>query len=800
MFEIYFRTGIRNLVRHRSFSLINLIGLTLGLSAIMVLTVMLYQYLTTNGQFQHKERMYYVKSNTDGNEYSQTPYPFLYEALKTCPDIEAGTHVQGWNWPWLKVGDKEFQDKTSFVDTGFFHVFSLPLEYGDSKTALQDKYNLVLSHEMAERLFGRIDPIGKTVTMDDSVPLKVTGVLQTIPSNTTIRPEVLLTAQLLNDQPGFREGADWYNTFAENYLVLRPGADTAKLATQFRQIAKAHYNQEAKKTKPRVVPFARYLQEESGNIAQVMIKGEIGTIFFILLIMIANLINLNVATLFSRYKEVAVKKMMGGSKGHIVVQFCIENAILVGSSLALAFLLFSSFLMPVVNDILKERFGNISLHMRQDYPVALFLILTGLIIAVIAGTYPAWHLGKLRAVDVIKGRLTGAGRSNKPYTRNVFITLQFVLAITFIGITIILHSQIRHMKSAALGFQKDNVLLGNYQLSYKNDKAASAQFDVLLNQLHSNPAVQSISTSGVIPTGYDNNYNQYTDPVTGKKIGFRHAYTDAGLLTTYEIPILRGRNFINGTTATDSLYTHDVIINRKAVGLLGWTLDNAVGRQLREGGNDPTLYKVVGVMEDFHYEDMGRDEEPLLHHYAGHTQMGFTYLSVRTAPGTEKSVQRQLEAGFKEIPSRRSLQLEYMGDRVDHLYSLLDGILKATNYVALLTIFIAAMGLFGLIALFTRQRIKEIGIRKVLGASPSSIVRLLSRNFMLLVGLALVIASPLSWIVMHKWLEDFAYRVDIQWWMLAGAGAIALTIALLTVAFHAVRAALANPVESLRSE
>jgi len=232
---------------------------------------------------------------------------------------------------------------------------------------------------------------------------------------------------------------------------------------------------------------------------------------------------------------------------------------------------------------------------------------------------------------------------------------------------------------------------------------------------------------------------------------------------------------------------------------MGWTLDNAVGRQLRASGG-PTLYTVVGVMEDYHYQDLAMDVEPLLHHYAGHTQMGYTYLSIRTTPGGGKGVQQQLEAAFKEMPARRNLQLEYMGDRVDRQYALLEGILKATNYVALLTIFIAAMGLFGLIALFTRQRVKEIGIRKVLGASPASIVRLLSRNFIILVGLALVIASPLAWMVMHKWLEDFAYRVSIEWWMLAGAGLIALVIALITVAFHAIRAALTNPVESLRSE
>jgi len=800
MLKHHLRTGIRHLLRNRSFTLINLIGLTLGLSGIMVLTVMLYQYLTTNGQFRNKERMYYVKSRAvEGNEFNQTPFPLLYEALKACPDIEAGTHVQSWRWPWLKVGEGQFQEKSWYVDTGFFRVFSFPLEYGDPATALLEKHNVVLGHEMAQKLFGKVNPVGSTVTMDDSVPLVVTGVLQPIPTNTTLRGEVILTTQLLRDEPGFAAGADWYNTFAENYFLVRPGADTARLNAQLRQLALVHYNPGIRKVQPRLAPFSRFVQEESGNIVQVMIKGEIGTIFFILLVIIANLINLNAATLFSRNREVAVKKMMGGSKWHIILQFCVENAILVTASLLLAFLLFNSLLMPAINDILKDKFGNISLHMRRDYPLALVFILVGLLIVVIAGSYPAFHLGRLKPADVIKGRLAGAGRTDKPYTRNIFITLQFVLAITFIGITIILRSQILHMKGAALGFEKQHVLVASLGLSFKEPKVAAARFDVLLDQLRSHPSVKGVSTSDVIPTGYDNNYNTYFNPATNREVNFRHAYVDAGLLPTYAVPVVEGRNFIEGPSASDSLRLNDVMINRKAVRLLGWTDANAIGRQLRARG-DHSIFRVVGVMEDFHYQDLTRNVEPLLHHYGGHQQLGASYLSVRVDPRGEKAVQALLERTFKEMPSRRSLKLEYMSDRVDHQYALLEGILKATNYVALLTIFIAAMGLFGLIALYTRQRVKEIGIRKVLGASPASIVRLLSRNFLILVTIALLIAAPMAWLAMHRWLQDFAYRIAIEWWMLAGAGLIALVIALVTVTFHAVRAALVNPVESLRSE
>jgi putative ABC transport system permease protein len=793
MFKIYFRTGLRNLIRHRSASLINLIGLTLGLSAIMVLSVLLYQYITANGQFKEKNRMYYVKSVTpDGRASSQTPFPFLYEAIKTSPQLAAGTHLLTWNRPWLKVGDKEFQESTYFVDPGFFRVFSFPLEAGNPVTALKEKNSIVLSHEMAEKLFGSIDPVGKTLTMDDSLPMTVTAVMQSIPSNTTFRPEVVLTTALLQDNKDFAAAADWYNTFSENYLLVEPGADTARLNAQLNAVAQAHYNPANKKVRLYLVPYTSFIKEEAGNIIQVMVKGEVAMIGFILLVMVANLLNLNAATLFSRHKEVAVKKMMGGTKKHILLQFCIENFILVAASVMLAFLLFQSVLLPYINTLVGTRFGNIVVNLRHDYPLALVFLLTGLLIVVVVGSYPAFHLNSLKVMDAIKGKSRNQGSY---LTRNVFITLQFVLAITFIAITLILNGQIRHMKTATLGFDKDNVLAIPLGMAFKDPKAANARFDVLLNDLRNNPYVQGISTSDDYPTAYSYNYNNYFDPATGRELNFRHAYTDAGLLSTYKIPLIEGRDFVNGSEPAGM---QEIIINKRAVEALGWK-GPVVGRHLKARGGDGT-YTVVGVMDDFHYQDLTRNVEPLMHHYGGRQQLGANCLSVRVDPRHSKEILAQLEAGFKAMPARRSFRYEYISDRIQQQYALLDGIGKATNYVALLTIFIASMGLFGLTALFTRQRVKEIGIRKVLGASPAGIVALLSRSFIFLVGIAVLIAAPLAWFVMDRWLRDFAYRISVQWWMLLGAGAIACTIALVTVGFHAIRAAIANPVDSLRSE
>jgi len=794
MLKIYFRAGIRNLIRHRSFSLINVIGLSLGFSAIMVMAVMLYQYLTVNGQFHNKERMYYVKTRgLDGGEAMMTPYPFLYTILQSCPDVEAGSHMQSYRWPWIKAGNKEFQDNTWFVDSGFFKVFSYPLQYGDPATVMHHRSDIVLSQEMAIKLFGSAaDAIGKPLMRDDSIPMTVTGVLQPVPSNTTSRPEVLMSTDVINAESDWISMADWHNGLAETYLLLRKGADTARVNAQLNRIVRANFDKSLPKTTAFLAPYSRFVEAESGNLTLVLIKGLTGCIVFILLVVVANLINLNAATLLGRQKEMAVRKMMGSGRFHLIAQFMLENAMTVFASLVIAFLLFSGLLMPAINELLRDHFGSIAVNIRHDYPLIGFFILVGLLIVVLAGSFPAFHFGSVRAVDAIKGRVTE--KRDRNTTRNIFITLQFVLATTFIGVTIIFNSQIRHMKSAALGFHQENVLVAHVGLAYRDPKTAAARYDALLNDLRHNPAVLGFTNSNNIPTAYDDNFNFFSDPASSHEISMRQAAIDAGMLPTFQIKLLEGRNF---SGITDSSDNHTVIINHRAAELMGWK--NAVGHQLRPNG-DKNVYTVVGVTADYHFGDLSRNIDPLLLWPMGRQKLMSSFLSIRYAPGHGQEIGRWLTRTFKEIPSRQDFSFEFLDTRIDKQYSLLEGILKAINYIAVLTIFIATMGLFGLIASFTRRRVKEVGIRKVLGAGTGDIVRLLSRSFLVLIGISLAIATPMAWLVMHNWLQDFAYRIEIRWWMLAGAGLIALSIAALTVGYHAVRAAKANPVTALRSE
>ena len=793
MIKIYFKSAWRQLVKNKLFTAVNIIGLSTGLASIMALSLLIYQYVTTNDNLKGIDQMYYLKTDFKGNQYSKTVYPLLGEIVKKCPEVEAATHIQSWYYPWLKYDNKEFQETTDFVDTGYFKVFQLPFKYGNPPTALKDKFSIVLSDEMAQKFFGDMNPVGKIIIADDTMQLTVTGVLKHVPSNCTVNPKILLPTAILESNPNFKQGANWYNTFASNYLRLQKNSDVNRLDAQIVSIVKLNYAQEQKSNKVYAVPFSKILQEQS-NLIGVIIKGAIGAGVFILLIILVNLINLNTAGMYARGKEIAVRQMLGGSRKNIITQFCFENGLVVLISVLFAWILFSLLLLPEVNNIVKDKYGEIETGMAKDYPLIILFAGIGILFTIVAATLPAAKLATVKVTDAVKGKITSNNYKGSTL-RNIFITIQFVLAITLISVAIIFNRQMSYMKSSALGFNKDNVAVVKLDLAFRDQKSAVTRFESILNDLKNNPRVKSVSTNSDIPTAYDQNYNSYIDPATNNEVSLRQEPADAGYVPTYQIPIIQGKNFNDNLAALEK---NAVLINRSAMDAFGWK--NAVGKQIKAKGGDGTAYTVIGVLENFHYQDLQNNIEPLVQWYGGKANLRNRYLSVRTDPGYINPVMNKLEQDFKTMPSRRDFNYELMSSRVDEQYALLDGILKVTNYIALLTILIAAMGMFGLISLFAKQRVKEIGIRKVLGASVSGIVKLLSKDFLLLIGAAIIIATPIAWYIMKNWLQDFAYRINISWWMFFMAGIFAVLIALITISFQAIKAAIANPVDSLRSE
>jgi putative ABC transport system permease protein len=790
---MYFKLAIRNLKKNKLFTAVNIIGLSVGIASVMALSFSVYQYITTDRIFKGKEDMYYLKTSLpSGESYMQTTFPLLDEIVRTCPEVEAGTHTQTWNGPWLKYGEKEAQERTMYVERDFFKVFAFPLTAGNVTTALDDKFSIVISDKIARQLFGSQNPLGKTITADDSLQLTVTGVLAPQANNNTVKADVLLPVAILKDNKDFGPNANWYNTFASNFLRLKKGSSIPVFEAKLAKIVATNYAPENKQSIIKAIAF-KNIKDESGPLIGIIIKGSVGAAIFILLIIVVNLVNLNAATMYTRSKEVGVRQMMGSGKKNIILQFCVENGLLVMFSLICGGLLFMYLLLPQMNKFTVDNFGESVLNIKQDYPFLLLFILVGAVITLVAGSLPASRLTAFKISDVVKGKL---GNINSGHgMRNVFITVQFTLAIIFIGITVILNRQINYMRSVSIGFNKENVVVVKTDLAFKNPEAAGVHFESLLSQLKADPNIKAFSTAITIPTAYWSNYNTYIEAASGKEVKLRHAGADAGYLKTFEIAMIEGRDFDDALTATEG---NSIIINKTAMKAFGWT--SAIGKKLTSKGSDETA-TVVGVMDDFNYQNTQGPIEPLLHWYNGKQKLsGNNYLSINTPPAYQKQLLQRLQKDFAVMPSRRPFKYDYMSDLVNGQYTLLNGILSTTNFIAFLTILVASMGMFGLIALLAKQKVKEIGVRKVLGASIQNIVTMLSKDFLKLVLVASVIALPVAWYAMHNWLNDFAYRIEIKWWMLVLTSVIAILIVLFTVGFQSVKAALMNPVKSLRSE
>jgi putative ABC transport system permease protein len=598
---------------------------------------------------------------------------------------------------------------------------------------------------------------------------------------------------LLEDNPNFAVRSHWNESSTLSYLKLSSTANIAAFESRIKDLVNKNYVNPELIASVKLMPFAG-MRTDSIPVVDIIISGCIGASVFILLIVLINLLNLNASTMYRRTKDITVRKILGGSKKHIIVQFCIENGILVFASIFISVMLFLGFLLPKMNDIFGADFGKISFSVANDYPVILFAVALGVLVTLIVGVLPTLRFISVSIPTGIKGRIDSF-KSNF-LVRNSFIVLQFSIAIFFICVAIILNSQVGFMKNAPLGFNKENVIVGTIDLEFKNEALASSKFNTLLNKLDSNPYVKSYAVSQAVPSEYSFHYTQFYNPENDTEMRTRYTNTADDYLKTLEIPLVMGRGFDKNL---DKANSNSVIINRTAMKVLGW--DSIEGKRLKSKNSTSSGFSVVGVMEDFHYQDMQNKVEPLIHFYENKEALASQrFLSVRVVEGHEKSVQEFIASEFGNINSRRAYEQSLLTDKVSAQYQLIEGMLKTVNVVALLTIFISCLGMFGLISFMAKRRIKEIGIRKVLGAGIVKIIVLLSKDYILLVGIAMIIAFPLAWYAMNAWLMDFAYSVSLQWWMFVLSGLIGLLITSFTVGIQAVKSATVNPVKSLKTE
>ena len=790
----HLKLSFRNLWKNRTLSFLNLLGLSIGIGSVLTLMFSVYAYYVADSMIPEQEHIYYLKTHlNDGNDYNEVVYPLLDKIKSTSPELKAGTHLHGWGDVWLEAGDKEFQNTTTYADPEFFKVFGLPLKYGNHNTAFKEKYSIVLTDKVSKQFFGEENPVGRSLKAADTLNLTITGVLEPISPYSSFRLGVLLPNTLLKDNPIFKQQTNWNNSFSPIFLKLNPETDIALFEKKVDKLVQENYADPSVISRMEVMPHSE-VRMDSIPVVEIIIAGNIATSFFVLLLVLVNLLNLNTSTMFRRTKDIAVRKILGGNSKGVITQFCLENGILVLFSILISSVLFFGFLLPKMNDVFGADFGEINFSLKNDYPVILGAIALGVLVTLVVGILPTLRFVSLPVSQGIKGKIDSAKGSF--ILRNSFIILQFSIAILFICIAIILNSQIGFMKKADLGFERDHVIVGNIDLDYKNMDAANSSFKALLNDLEANPYVTHVSTSQSVPSDYYFNYTTFYDPNTESDVRFRRSYTDDGYLKTLQIPLIEGRDF---DSDIDNGEETPVIINRSAMEAFGWT--TIEGKRLKYKNSDFIGNPIVGVMKDFHYQDLQNAVEPLVHYYRDEENLAkHRYLTVRVVDGKEKEIKNIIAAAFAKIDSRKNYAQGDLSDKVSGQYRLIDGMLKTVNVVALLTIFISCLGMFGLISFMAKRRIKEIGIRKVLGAGVLKIVVLLSKDYIILVGIGALIAFPIAWYMMSAWLGSFAYSISIQWWMFALAGSIAFFITAFTLGIQAIKSAMANPVKSLRTE
>jgi len=794
MLKNHLKLSFRNLWKNRMLSSLNLLGLSIGIGGVLTLMFSVYAYYVADNMIPDQDQIFYLKTHlADGNDYNEAVYPLLDKIKSTSPEVVAGTHLHGWGNIWLEVDDNEFQKTTTYADPEFFDVFELPLKYGNHSTALNEKYSIILTDKVSKQLFGEENPIGKNLIAADTLNLTITGVLEPISPYSSFRLDVLMPNTILKDNVGFKNQNNWDDSFSPVFIKLLPDANIPEFEKRVGQLVKENYEDPTVISRMEVIPHTE-VRMDSIPVVEIIIAGNIATSFFVLLLVLVNLLNLNTSTMYRRTKDIAVRKILGGSNKGVITQFCLENGILVLLSILISGGLFFGFLLPKMNDIFGADFGEINFSLANDYPVVLGAILLGVLVTLVVSILPTLRFISLPVSQGIKGKLDSAKGSF--ILRNTFIIFQFSIAILFICVAVILNSQIKFMKKADLGFEREHVIVGNIDLDYKDMDAANSSFRTLLNDLEANAYVTDVATSQAIPSDYYFNYTRYYDADTDTDVRLRRSFADAGYLSTLKIPIVLGRDF---NEEMDNGDERPVIINRSAMKAFGWS--TIEGKRLKYKNDDFVGNPVVGIMEDFHYQDLQNAVEPLVHYYRSEDDLEkHRYLSVRVVEGKEKEVRDMIALAFSKIDSRKNYAQSNLGEKVSGQYRLMDGMLKTVNVVALLTIFISCLGMFGLISFMAKRRIKEIGIRKVLGASVLKIVVLLSKDYMILVSIGALIAFPVAWYMMNAWLGGFAYSVPIQFWMFALAGCIAFCITAFTLGIQAIKAAKANPVKSLRTE
>lgn len=808
MIRNYLKVALRNLMKHKFISAINLFGLTIGLTCcLLILTYILHEvsydrYNQRADNIYRVERTFMNPQSGDVNLVLGTVAPPFAPLLQNdFPEIKTITRFLPTGNTAMRYEEKRFNERDIyFADENLFKVFDVDVTKGNPAKGLTDPYTIMLSEAFAKKYFGNEDPMNKVVRVDNQLDVKVTGVYKAFPSNAHLHPEAMISFNTLKDTAVYGEEnlrTNWGNNSFLTYLLLPDNYDPKKMEKQFPAFLDRHLIEDGpyktsqwttlslrKLTDIHLYSHTDYEAEENGDIKRVYIFSAIA--LFILLIACINYMNLSTARSVLRAKEIGVRKTIGAGRPELIGQFLSESVLVSWVATLLAFFLTWAAL-PWLNQLSGQQ---LSIERLLRWQVLVPLLIVPFLVGILSGIYPAVFLSSFQPVKVLKGLLKVDGGNIS--LRKALVVLQFSISIILIISTVIVFEQLRFMQNKSLGFDRDHVVTLNYT------NGLSERFDAFRTELLASSVIKDVGRSSRIPTGrlLDAMGSQIRrgDSLAPSGADIKMVRADDGFVSTYGVKMIAGRNLSRQRGLAD---TSAFLINQAAVKALGLkSPEDAIGKEFVYGGRRGEL---VGVFNDFHFESMHERILPLVV-YLPTNPNNYGNISVKIAGNNIPGALAQIETTWKKFVPEMPFEYTFMDENFDRLYEAEQRQGTIFTVFACIAIFIACLGLFGLSAFAISQRVKEIGIRKVLGANVGSIVGLLSKDFLKLVLVAAVIAFPLAWYAMSRWLQDFAYRISVPWWVFIFAGVVAGVVAFVTISIQTIKAASANPVKNLRTE
>lgn len=795
MIKNYLLLAIKHLRKQKIFSIINVLGLTVGITCCFMIFLFIMNEMSYDNFHKNGKNIYRVmRVGNNNGERREVPYlspPYGPALLNDYPDaVKAEVRVMRDN-DLISYNNISFNEKNVFLtDKNFFEFFDFHLIKGNPATVLRDPNSIVLTETSAKKYFGNNDPIGKVLQFNKDQQLKVTGVCKDVPVNSHLQFDMVMPLEALRPIVG----ADWYTQWPNNglftYVQLNPNVDPTQLEKRFPAFMDKYlgeyYAAAGFKMGLTIQPLSKvYFTTDAldnvkhGNKKMVYVFMSIAIL--ILIIACINFINLATARATDRSREVGLRKVLGAVRKQLVSQFMFESLLYAAVACILSVGLVQ-LLMPAYANLLGYQLPSV----WNNYKVYVFLIGVILVVGLLAGSYPALLLSSFSPIESLKGKFKiGKGGS---FFRKALVVFQFGISVLLIISVVIIMSQMNYMRNTDLGFNKEQTMIVRF-----DNLDISRRKNLFKSELKNIPAVQSVSLMSGEPGGFHDGYTFESEAKPDEKLSFRTEFADLDLAKTLGLKIIAGRD-LSENFKTDSLQS--VLINRTAANILGYTPGQAIGKWIKNVTRDSLRRTIVGVVEDYHFESLKKQIEPLV--IAPGRDRRLALIKLKT-DHLQSSIS-EIKKAYTDAAPNYPFEYSFLDEQFDKAYKTESRQQSVLSIFSIIAIFIACLGLFGLASYTAIKKTKEIGIRKVLGSSVQNIVLLLSKDLLKPVLLGTLIAIPVGYYAMNKWLQGFAYRINFHWWMFAIAMFTAVAIALLTVGAQAVKAGLANPVKSLRTE